>query len=107
MNVFKKTALFLTLILVENLHSQSSEFDGFVLYNKQNQNIAYLIDKDGNIAHTWNCDLACNYTVLLKNNGNIVENGKKMFIYQALASFKIWHGVQPEINDDTIKLLDQ
>ena len=73
MNLFKKTALFLTLFLVENLYSQSSEFDGFVLYNKQNQNIAYLIDKDGNIAHTWNCDLACNYTVLLKNNGNIVR----------------------------------
>ena len=41
-----------------------------------------------------------------KNNGNIVENGKKMFIYQALASFKIWHGIQPEINRDVIKLLD-
>ncbi len=41
-----------------------------------------------------------------KNNGNIVENGKKMFIYQALASFKIWHGIKPEINDSIIKLLD-
>ena len=48
-----------------------------------------------------------NFLTEAKNNGNIVENGKKMFIYQALASFKIWHGVQPEINDDTIKLLDQ
>tara|TARA_A100001015_G_scaffold113441_1_gene126046 strand:+ start:97 stop:711 length:615 start_codon:yes stop_codon:yes gene_type:complete len=47
-----------------------------------------------------------NFLTEAKNNGNIVENGKKMFIYQALASFKIWHGVQPEINDDTIKLLD-
>ena len=48
-----------------------------------------------------------NFLTEAKNNGNIVENGKKMFIYQALASFKIWHGVQPKINDDTIKLLDQ
>ena len=47
-----------------------------------------------------------NFLTEAKNNGNIVENGKKMFIYQALASFKIWHGVQPEINDDIIKLLD-
>ena len=47
-----------------------------------------------------------NFLAEAKNNGNIVENGKKMFIYQALASFKIWHGVQPEINDDIIKLLD-
>ena len=48
-----------------------------------------------------------NFLTEAKNNGNIVENGKKMFIYQALASFKIWHGVQPEINDDIINLLDQ
>ncbi len=48
-----------------------------------------------------------NFLAEAKNNGNIVENGKKMFIHQAIASFKIWHGVQPEINDDTIKLLDQ
>ena len=47
-----------------------------------------------------------NFLTEAKNNGNIVENGKKMFIYQALASFKIWHGVQPEINDDIINLLD-
>ena len=48
-----------------------------------------------------------NFLTAAKKNGNITENGKKMFIYQALASFKIWHGIQPEINDDTIKLLDQ
>ena len=48
-----------------------------------------------------------NFLTEAKNNGNIVENGKKMFIYQALASFKIWHGIQPEINDDIINLLDQ
>lgn len=54
----------------------STEFDGYALYNQQNENTAYLIDKDGEIAHTWNCDLACNYTVLLKNNGNIVRGAK-------------------------------
>ena len=29
-----------------------------------------------------------------------------MFIYQASASFKIWHGISPEINKDVIKLLE-
>ena len=38
---------------------------------------------------------------------NKAENGKKMFIYQAAAAFKIWHGIQPEISDETIKLINQ
>ncbi len=54
----------------------SQDFNGFALYNRQNNNTAYLIDKDGNIAKTWNCNVACNYTVLLKENGNIVRGGK-------------------------------
>jgi shikimate dehydrogenase len=39
--------------------------------------------------------------------GNKIENGKLMFIYQAFAAFKVWHGVEPEINNEVIKLLDQ
>ena len=41
-----------------------------------------------------------------KNLGNITENGKMMFIFQASAAFKLWHGVQPEINEEVFKLLD-
>ena len=41
-----------------------------------------------------------------KDLGNKTENGKKMFIYQAAEAFKIWHDVQPEINEDLNKLLD-
>ena len=41
-----------------------------------------------------------------KKLGNRAENGKLMFIYQALSSFKIWHGIQPEINTEVIKILD-
>ena len=41
-----------------------------------------------------------------KKNGNKVENGKMMFIYQAQRAFKIWHDIQPEIDDQVIKLLD-
>ena len=41
-----------------------------------------------------------------KNLGNKTENGKKMFIYQAAASFKVWHGIEPEINEELIDILD-
>ena len=38
--------------------------------------------------------------------GNRTENGKMMFIYQAHQSFTIWHKIMPEIDDETIKLLE-
>ena len=41
-----------------------------------------------------------------KKMGNEIENGKLMFIYQAFTAFKVWHGVEPEINNEVIKLLD-
>ena len=47
-----------------------------------------------------------NFLKMAKNLGNKVENGKKMFIYQAAAAFKIWHGIQPNINDEVLGLLD-
>ena len=42
-----------------------------------------------------------------KRSGNIFENGKYMFIYQAFSAFKLWHDVEPTINNETIKLLDK
>ena len=50
-----------------------------------------------------------NHTNFLKTAqqlGNKFENGKLMFIFQALLSFKLWHNIEPEVNDKTIKLLD-
>ena len=41
-----------------------------------------------------------------KLSGNRTENGKMMFIYQAHQSFTIWHKLMPNINEETIKLLD-
>tara|TARA_Y100000992_G_scaffold253345_1_gene185926 strand:- start:1681 stop:2475 length:795 start_codon:yes stop_codon:yes gene_type:complete len=41
-----------------------------------------------------------------KDLGNKIENGKKMFIFQAAKAFKIWHDIQPNIDDEVIKLLD-
>ena len=47
-----------------------------------------------------------NFLKIGKNSGNLTLNGKMMFIYQAFSAFRIWHGVEPEINEDVIKLLD-
>ncbi len=38
--------------------------------------------------------------------GHMVENGKTMFVYQALEAFKLWHKIEPKVNSDTLKLLD-
>ena len=40
-----------------------------------------------------------------KKLGNRTENGKLMFIYQALEAFKLWHGIEPVVNFETLKLL--
>ena len=47
-----------------------------------------------------------NFLKIGKRMGNKTENGKLMFIYQAFTAFKVWHGVEPEINNEVIKLLD-
>ena len=48
-----------------------------------------------------------NFLKNAKKLGNKIENGKKMFIYQAAESFKIWHGIQPKINEEIDTLLDR
>ena len=47
-----------------------------------------------------------NFLKIGKKLGNKCENGKFMFIYQAFSAFKLWHNVDPMINNETIKLLD-
>jgi len=49
-------------------------------------------------------------TNFLKNAkvlGNKTENGMKMFIHQAAETFKIWHGIVPEINKEVSNFLDK
>ena len=41
-----------------------------------------------------------------KQLGHKTENGKTMFVYQALEAFKLWHKKVPKVNIDTFKLLD-
>ncbi len=47
-----------------------------------------------------------NFLKEAKKLGNKTENGKLMFVYQALEAFKIWHGIEPQINSETIKILN-
>ena len=48
-----------------------------------------------------------NFLKIGKKLGNRVENGKLMFVYQALAAFKLWHKIEPNINEEVFKLLNQ
>ena len=47
-----------------------------------------------------------NFLLEGEKKGNQTENGKMMFIYQAHQAFTIWHKILPEVDDETIKLLD-
>jgi len=47
-----------------------------------------------------------NFLKNAKKYGGITKNGKMMFIYQAQKAFFIWHKVVPEVDHETINLLD-
>ncbi|MDB9731341.1 shikimate dehydrogenase [Candidatus Pelagibacter sp.] len=47
-----------------------------------------------------------NFLKNAKKYGGITKNGKMMFIYQAQKAFFIWHKVVPEVDNETINLLD-
>ena len=47
-----------------------------------------------------------NFLKKAKDLGHKVENGKMMFIYQAHQAFTLWNKIMPDIDSDTIKLLD-
>ncbi|MDB4185178.1 shikimate dehydrogenase [Candidatus Pelagibacter sp.] len=47
-----------------------------------------------------------NFLKNAKKYGGITTNGKMMFIYQAQKAFFIWHKVVPEIDNETINLLN-
>ncbi len=62
------------MLMIANI-TIAQTFDGYALYNSQNSNTTYLIDKNGAVAHSWTCSLAGNYTVHLKEDGNLVRGG--------------------------------
>ncbi len=41
-----------------------------------------------------------------EQRGHQVQNGLKMLIFQAAASFKIWHNIEPQVSDQLIKTLE-
>ena len=47
-----------------------------------------------------------NFLKMGRSLGNTTLNGKLMFVYQALSAFNIWHGIEPRVNENVIKLLD-
>ena len=47
-----------------------------------------------------------NFLKNAKKNGNLTENGKLMFVYQALEAFTLWHEVEPKISNEILKLLE-
>ena len=46
-----------------------------------------------------------NFLSKAKELGKKTENGKNMFIYQAFKAFKIWHDVNPEVNNQVRDLI--
>ena len=68
-------------------------------YNKIGKNKFYY-DVIYNPAET-------NFLREAKKLGNKVENGKKMFIYQAHQSFAIWHNILPKIDEKVENLLNK
>tara|TARA_Y100000389_G_scaffold189990_1_gene214363 strand:+ start:939 stop:1739 length:801 start_codon:yes stop_codon:yes gene_type:complete len=47
-----------------------------------------------------------NFLLEGKKNGNQIENGIKMFIYQAQLSFCIWHKILPVVNKELTNFLE-
>ena len=46
-----------------------------------------------------------NFLKEAKKLGNKTENGKLMFVYQAFEAFKLWHGVEPQIDKETLEII--
>ena len=47
-----------------------------------------------------------NFLKVAKKLGNKTENGKLMFVFQAFEAFKLWHGIEPEINNEVLEILN-
>ncbi len=66
-----KNLLFAIFTVILTSSSFAQEFDGYALYN--DRSTTYLIDKDGEIAHRWNCDERGGYAMLLMEDGNLMR----------------------------------
>ena len=71
-----KNTILILILFASSIFVNGQSFNGFALYNAQGSNTTYLIDENQNIAHTWDMNTECNYTVALKENGNLVRGTK-------------------------------
>ena len=47
-----------------------------------------------------------NFLYEARKMGNLTENGKMMFIYQAHQAFSVWHKIFPVIDDEVIRIVE-
>ena len=70
------------VILLLGTTVSAQDFNGYALYGNQNQNSAYLIDDEGEIAFNWTLPYSVNYACALHDNGNFVfgavNNGNQL-----------------------------
>ena len=77
---------------------------------RANDKIDLNFEKFGNVKFFYDVIYNPSETNFLKTGKKLgckTENGKMMFIYQASASFKIWHNISPKIDEDLIKFLNK
>ncbi|MFT5246823.1 MAG: hypothetical protein ACI9RU_001625 [Litorivivens sp.] len=71
-----KFTLLSALFSMLSIQGFSQAFDGYALYNAAGQSTAYLIDSEGDIAHSWSCPTSANYAMALAPSGNIVRGAQ-------------------------------
>ena len=74
----------------------------------KNENFDLDLNKFGSNKFFYDVIYNPSETNFLKNaklKGNMTENGRMMFIYQAHQSFALWNKVLPNIDEETIKIL--
>ena len=95
-----KEILFVLTLFASTIFVNGQSFNGFALYNSQGSNTTYLIDENQNIAHTWNMTTECNYTVALKENGNLVRGTKGNTSVFSTGNIAAGSGIVQEIAPD-------
>ena len=123
MNVLKIILSNRTKVNAENLKSQFNDLEIIdwgdtvafdVVINAtslglNNESINLDFSKIGNKKLFYDIIYNPNETNFLKDGkklGNRTENGKFMFVYQAFEAFKLWHDIEPSVNNEVLDLLN-
>ncbi len=80
------------------------------LKNNEHLGIDFKVYKDSKNVLFYDLIYNPNETNFLRDarlRGNKTKNGKMMFLKQALASFEKWTGINPQVDEEVIKLLDK